>query len=298
MVRRLNCAQVTIRNLVLRGSAACITSDSTVVFEQCSLFGDAADFLPGQPALDATNSDVQAVYTSMWGGRGRTGLPPIVTLPGSEAVALTSAALRVIGTREQRIEGGIDPLAGQLPGIRGNGTARVDPRVTIRGTPPVGPLVVLTRPTMPGLACDGAVLGGMLTVWRRGALGGLCVIAVGPRGASRFVPGIADPVWLDLASMADRSRRCRHRRAMGRAEGRAESAGAGRPAAGVAGRRPHRRGDRSQQSDGEPDPLRGARRGDGRPGCAPPCGRHPAARTRHGPSPMVGPSWDTADTKA
>ena len=197
----VNCAQVTIRELVLQGSPACTTSDSTVVFEQCRLFGDAAYFLPGQPALDATNSAVQAVYTSMWGGRGRTGLPPIVPLPGSEAVVLTSASLRVIGSREQRLEGGVDAMTGQLPGIGGNGTARVDPRVTICGTPPVGPLVGLTRPTMSGLACDGAVPGGTLTVWRRGALGGLGVVAVSPRGPSQVVAGIVDPVWLDLASL-------------------------------------------------------------------------------------------------
>lgn len=197
----VNCAQVAIRHCILQGSAACTTSDSSVVFEHCVLSGDAAAFQAAYPALVATDSAVQAVCTSFFGGRGRTGPPPIVTLPGSAAVVLTNASLRAIGTREQTIQGGLDPTAGQLPAIVGSGAARVGPQVAMQGLPLVGPQVALTRPTMPGLVCDSAPPGGTLTVVRRGALGAFGILAASPWGPSQTLPGIADAIWVDLGSL-------------------------------------------------------------------------------------------------
>lgn len=195
----VNCAQVGIRDWILQGSAPCWVTDSTVVFENCVLQGDSAAFQSGYPGLNAENSDVQAVFTSLSGGHGLSG-PPTVTRPGSEAVVLTNASFRAIGTRQHTIVGGMDPVLGQLPGIGGSGVARVDPQIVIGGAPPAGPQVALTRPTMPGLASDSAVRGGTLTVRRRGALGVLGLIVIGLRGSSQTVPGITDPIWVDAST--------------------------------------------------------------------------------------------------
>jgi len=197
-----NSNQVAIRNLQAHGDPSCTVVSSTVVFENCSLQGRGAFFFNkasggnGGPGLSVTNGHVQAVRTTITGGNGAIGIAPyFVVRPGSEAVHMTLASLRAMGSSSHPITGGTNPTTGQLPALLGQGVARVDPLIPLTATP-MGPGITLTRPTMPSLVSDTALPGGVLQVERAGAVGVLCAVTISLRSSPLLVPGF-DPIWID-----------------------------------------------------------------------------------------------------
>jgi len=201
--------QVDVRNLTIPGTAyapACAVTNSSVVFERCTLLGGDAFFLSkahgawGEPGLTATSSSVHLVHCSVFGGNGAVFVWMGITtaLPASAAIAMTSSAVRALGLSAHQIAGGTNPQAAQAACMAGSGSARVDPLIVLNG-PPSG--VALTLATMPSLLADSALPGGVLTVQRHGAAGLLCAIALSLRAPASWVPWLPDPIWLDPASM-------------------------------------------------------------------------------------------------
>jgi hypothetical protein len=203
--------QVDVRNWTMGGlfSTPVLIDNSVVVFERCNLFGSYAGGVPkgggfaGMPALIATNSQVQLIHSIVRGGNGVSiwRPPPWVsyTLPGAPAVQLQASALRAIGFASHLLWGGTGPGAPQLPAIVGNGSARVDPLITMAG--PVAPGIALQRPTMPSLLAGSAAPGGVLTIERFGAPNVWCVVATSLRGPSSALPGVLDPIWIGAAGV-------------------------------------------------------------------------------------------------
>ena len=197
-----NSNQIAIRGVQASGHPGCVVASSTVVFENCTLQGYGAFFTNkasggnGSPGLRATDSQVQAVRTVVQGGNGAIGIPPYLILrPGSEAVLLSNSSFRAMGSANHPITGGTTPGVGQLPALGGTGIARVDPLISMTGTPAAGPGITLLRPTMPSLVSQTALPGGVLQVERVGAVGVLSVIVISLRSSPLFLPGL-DPIWI------------------------------------------------------------------------------------------------------
>jgi hypothetical protein len=200
-----NSNQVAVRGVQASGFGipAGVVASSSVVFEDCTLRGEDAFFTneasggDGSPGLGATSSQVQAVRTTLLGGNGRIGIPPwLVLRPGSAAVVLSNSSFRAMGLANHPITGGTTPGVGQLPALAGTGAARVVPQIPMTGTPPAGPGITLLRPTMPFLASETALPGGVLQVERSGAAGSLAVITISLRSSPFSIPGF-DPIWID-----------------------------------------------------------------------------------------------------
>lgn len=201
--------QVDIRNCTVVGAAfasACVVTNSSVVFETCTLRGASAFFMTkasggtGMPALSVTASSVQLVHSDAFGGNGAVfvwmGIPMYQS--GSPAIVMNSGSLRAMGLATHQIAGGTHPALPQYPAISGSGTARVDPLIALASLP-AG--VTLTRPTMPSLLADSAPPVGVLTARRHGAPGLLCAMALSLRAAPTTVPWLPDPIWLDQSAL-------------------------------------------------------------------------------------------------
>ncbi len=195
-----NSPQVNVRNWTIQGSEsqpACGITNSSVVFEQCTLIGGAAAPSklggPGRPAVSANNSYVEFVHTSVLGGQGVLYLvfPP---RPGGAAVAMTSSSVRAMGLSNHPIRGGTTPTVGPVPAITGSGVVRVDPAIPVTAAP-TG--VTLTYVPMPSLLADSALPGAVVTARRYGPPGVLCAVALSLRAPSFTVPWLPDPIWLD-----------------------------------------------------------------------------------------------------
>jgi hypothetical protein len=211
-----HCQQVTLRRWVIAGGvgdAACGVVDSSVVFEQCRIYGMAALTYPeaplwhAEPGLDLLDAEVQLVQTSVLGGNGMDMSGTI--LLGAPAVEMTTSSLRACGaihngTGTSNVILGGNVASGSLsggraPAIIGTGVARVEPSILLDG-PPFG--VALTRPTMPSLLLDSALPGGVITATRYGDPGLACAIAISLRGPTLVIPGVADPIWCDAPSLS------------------------------------------------------------------------------------------------
>lgn len=199
------CQQVAVRNVTVLGAAyapACVVTNSSVVFEACTLRGAGAFFMnkagggTGMPALTATTSAIQCVHCSMSGGNGAgivySGFP--IYLAGAAAIVLNGGSLRAMGLASHSILGGTHPAQPQCPAVTGAGVARIAPAMTVAGQP-TG--VSLTRPSMPALLADSAPVGGVVTAQRTGPAGLLSAMFVSLRATPSTLPSLPDPVWLD-----------------------------------------------------------------------------------------------------
>jgi len=181
-VRRWN----LVATHIYQAFPACSITNSSVVFERCSLTGgdSIASKIPnsGSPALSVASSNVQVIDTSLVGGQGSVFAfsPP---RPGAPAVVMNASSLRAMGTGQ--IRGGFTPAVGQLPAITGSGVVRVDPHIPMTATP-IG--VNISPQTMPSLLADSAPPGGVVTVRRSGAPSMPCVVAVSLRAPHSTVP--------------------------------------------------------------------------------------------------------------
>ncbi|MFY9342819.1 MAG: hypothetical protein WAT39_10040 [Planctomycetota bacterium] len=186
-------SQVCLRGYVFWGASNVM--DSQVVLEACSFAG----LGPGAPALAAYTSTVQAVQCSFVGGAGVV-VPKFGALPGGPGVQLSNSSFRAMGRTSDRILAGGSPPGFSVPPVQGTGSARVEPAILVQGSAPVSAGIAFSRPVMPSLLAASGPPGGAITVTRFGATGLAFVVVVSLPGPVGTVPGLADPVWLDLAS--------------------------------------------------------------------------------------------------
>lgn len=183
-------AQVIVKRCSIAMVSPTIVTSSQVVFEDCTFLGhDKQYFMPAAfvgptAALTLTNSRVQLVRCSATGGVGDA------ANPSQPAIALDwLSQLRLL--RSGTFDGG----AG-TPAIVGPGVVRSDPAIvaTPGGTVP-------TIAPMPSLTTADAPPGGALVATHFTANPAPFVIAVALPGPTAFVPGVLEPIWLDLTTV-------------------------------------------------------------------------------------------------
>ncbi len=221
-LRITNSSQVVIRDYELRGGEqlnpggapfprfGCVVVGSSVVFESCRLrgsdsFGASDQLRSGKAALVATNSRIELVATSVWGGNGvaTTGLSGPLQLLADPAAIASNAQLVVRGTAVQAIAGGIAPATAtqplvQLDAISGTGSLRIDPAIPVTGA--VAASVLVTTAPNARLTSNVPALGGVAAATCTGASGSLIVVALGEPSLASPFPGLSDPLWLGASN--------------------------------------------------------------------------------------------------
>lgn len=174
-----------------------------VVFERCVLRGSNGYTDPWFPAKGlslrgVTPNTVQLVDTSVYGGDGyvASGSGGTYTMSGAPAISLGAqyapGDVRILGDSGSQIRSG---LLQSPPTFSGSGTVRRTAGVVF------SPAATVPVTDMPRLSTTGGGLGGTIDVTRSGPLGDVYVVAVSLPTLSSVLPGVADAVWLDGASL-------------------------------------------------------------------------------------------------
>ncbi|MCA8974943.1 MAG: hypothetical protein KDC98_09485 [Planctomycetes bacterium] len=186
----------------LFGSIACQVTDSTLVAENCVFAGGDGFPIPSQLCWGAAGagilarlSEVILSHCRVQGGNG--GAACGTTYPGAPAIDLDTSALRVVGSPGDLLAGGTNG-AQQQSSLLGTGSARLDPRIPLTGTVPVGNGITWSAVTMADVRSTGAPPGGALAATWSGTAGNVIAIAVGFPGPPVHLPNLVDPIWIDL----------------------------------------------------------------------------------------------------
>lgn len=187
-------AQVAVKGFTFRYVSPTIVVGSSVVFEQCTFHGQGQVwFAPNayvgpSAALSSTNSVVQLVSCSAFGGPG-------TTVPGRAAIELDQGSLlRVTGSGQQIVGGNVAAFSGP-------GSVWIDPAMVVVAPATTSGTVITSFDMSRVLATD-APPGGNLGVVRYANSPGAFFLLVGVASPSVVVPFLPLPVWFDPAAFA------------------------------------------------------------------------------------------------
>jgi hypothetical protein len=187
------CAQVQVNHCLFHGAnasygARVVASD--VHFVDTRLQGGSpGPGMAGLPALQQVGGRVQLAGSFLAGGLGVFGA-------GGSSISMLAGDLRVLpGT--SLLPGSGSPAGLQIAGA---GVARIDPAVT---TTQVAPGITWAAVAMPAVTCTGGALDAPVFATMDGPAGDLGLLAIGTPGGPAFVPGWADPLWINPMFVVD-----------------------------------------------------------------------------------------------